>query len=73
MPETGDHPAAQTMYNALLADGFICNFATGNGRREITYRFERGKERRYLIAQRDGRHHIETSWAAYSQWLRRMR
>jgi hypothetical protein len=59
MPETGNHKGAEKLHNQLVAEGFAPKFGSGNAAGDITYRYEKGKERAYLIATRNGQHRIE--------------
>jgi hypothetical protein len=70
MPETGNHALADKLHAQLTGEGFSPAFGSGNKAGDITYRYEKGKERAYLLARRNGQHTIERKAAgAYGKGL----
>jgi hypothetical protein len=70
MPETGNHALADKLHAQLTGEGFSPTFGSGNKAGDITYRYEKGKERAYLLARRNGQHTIERKAAgAYGKGL----
>lgn len=63
MPETGNKELANKLDKQLRKEGFKATFGSGNKTGDITYTYENGKQKSYLIARRNGDHEVKRTYA----------